>query len=89
MTPRPASAKLRAATARSAIADADGLMGAAEACAALGVLSPNLYKVAGLPTPVAEPASGKVWLGCEIHDLAERRSAARAEREAAATRGAA
>lgn len=49
------------------------LMGSREASELLGVKTPNLRKLAGLPAPLAELKSGPVWDGSAIRALAERR----------------
>lgn len=49
------------------------LMGAREAAEELGVKTPNLRKVAGLPDPEQELASGPVWRASDIRALARRR----------------
>jgi hypothetical protein len=50
------------------------LMGAREAAERLGVLTPNLHKVPGLPKPVQRLASGPVWRASDIHALARKRA---------------
>lgn len=50
------------------------LMGAREAAECLGVKVPNLRKVAGLPDPDREIASGPVWAASKIKALARQRT---------------
>lgn len=58
------------------------LMGAAEACDALGVRSANLGKVRDLPKPVAVLAMGSVWRATDIRALVRKREREAAKREA-------
>lgn len=55
--------------------EGDGLMGSAEACAALGTRSSNLRQLAGLPAPLAQLKSGPVWTADAIEGYAASRRA--------------
>lgn len=59
------------------------LMGAAEACDALGVKSGNLGKVKGLPKPVQTLRATAVWRASDIRALVRARARDVARREAA------
>jgi hypothetical protein len=58
------------------------LMGAREACEALGVKSANLGKVRDLPKPVQVLAATTVWRATDIRALARKREREAAKREA-------
>lgn len=58
---------------KDALALPGPLMGSFEAARELGVKSPNLRKVAGLPEPVQELKAGPVWRASDIRTLARRR----------------
>lgn len=69
-----ARAKMRRALrASGAIFPDTELMGAAEAAEELGVRSPNLRKVQGLPEPFGRVRSGPFWIADDIRALKARR----------------
>lgn len=59
------------------------LMGAAEACEALGVRSANLGKVRDLPKPVQRLTATPVYRATDIRALVRKREREAAKREAA------
>jgi hypothetical protein len=70
--------------ARGAIKAAGGLLGAKETAARLSVLVTNVGAVRGLEPLPDPPASGPVYLGCEVDEALERLERARARRAASA-----
>jgi hypothetical protein len=46
------------------------LWGATEIAHYLGIERPNLYKIKGLPEPVAQLERGRLWLADEIREWA-------------------
>ena len=67
----------QALKASGAVFPGTEFMGAAEAAEELGVKSPNLRRVRGLPPPFGQVRSGPFWIADDIRALAERREPVR------------
>lgn len=68
--------KLSVAEQRAALENIE-LWGNTRVCEYLGVLTPNLDKVADLPAPALVTPTGRLWLADEIKALKRSRSRAR------------
>jgi hypothetical protein len=70
--------------ARGAIKAAGGLLGTKETAERCRVEVTNVRKIAGLEALPDPPASGPVYLACEVDEAAERLAVVRARRAASA-----